>query len=397
MEEEDLLLIILLMQTWYTFNLMIYYALRSRQGQGRRWWRRPVSNSFFQIGDFSQLFQELKNTDHEEFYHYTRMTPDQFDWLLEKTKPYLLKRSRRRSFPSELRLAVTLGYLAHADSVWSKKWSFRIGRSTVYKIIPETCNAIIKALQPIYLPPMTRKDWRNVADGFYEKWNFPNCIGALDGKHVRIQAPKNSGSLFFNYKKFFSIVLMAICDADYIFKWVDIGDYGSISDGGVWLNSDFGSSLEQGLIDLPHPEPLLGTNTPFPFAFVGDEAFPLKTYLMRSYAKPKRLRHQQQAPAAQAQTIFEANSNYNDKDIQNENILNDNGRINEYLDHALPGLAMPQRIFNYRLSRARRVIENAFGILVSKWAILKNSICCKPETAESIVMALICLHNFLII
>lgn len=117
-------------------------------------------------------------------------------------------------------------YLAHDDSVWSKKWSFRIGRSTVYKIIPETCNAIIKALQPIYLPPMTRKDWRNVADGFYEKWNFPNCIGALDGKHVRIQAPKNSGSLFYNYKKFFSIVLMAICDADYVFKWVDIGDYG---------------------------------------------------------------------------------------------------------------------------------------------------------------------------
>jgi len=49
-------------------------------------------------------------------------------------------------------------YLAHADNIWSKKWSFRIGRSTVYKIIPETCNAIIKALQPIYLPPMTRED-----------------------------------------------------------------------------------------------------------------------------------------------------------------------------------------------------------------------------------------------
>lgn len=73
--------------------------------------------------------------------------------------------------------------------MWSKKWSFRIGRSTVYKIIPETCNAIITALQPpIYLPPMTREDWRNVADGFYEKWNFPNCIGAVDGKHIRIQA-----------------------------------------------------------------------------------------------------------------------------------------------------------------------------------------------------------------
>jgi len=99
----------------------------------------------------------------------------------------------------------------------------------VYKIIPEICDAIIKALQPLYLPPMIREDSRNVAVGFYAKWNFPNCIGAFDGKHVRIQAPKNFGSLFFNYKKFFSIVLMASCDTDYVFKWVDIGDIVHIS------------------------------------------------------------------------------------------------------------------------------------------------------------------------
>jgi len=59
-------------------------------------------------------------------------------------------------------------------------------------------------------------------------------------------------------------------------------------------------------------------------------------------------------------------------------------------------LTIPQRIFNYRLSRARRVIENAFGILVVKWQILANQICYKVENAESIVMALLCLHNFLI-
>jgi len=74
----------------------------------------------------------------------------------------------------------------------------------------------------------------------------------------------------------------------------------------------------------------------------------------------------------------------------------DHRRINEYLDHVLFGFPIPQRIFNYRLSRARRVIENAFGILVSKWSILKGSIYCKPETTESIVMVLICLHNFLL-
>jgi len=77
----------------------------------------------------------------------------------------------------------------------------------VYKIIPETCDAIIKVLQPIYLPPMTREDWRNVADGFYAKWNFPNCIGALDGKHVRIQAPKTQAlcsSITRNFSQLFS-------------------------------------------------------------------------------------------------------------------------------------------------------------------------------------------------
>ncbi|XP_011858423.1 PREDICTED: uncharacterized protein LOC105555977, partial [Vollenhovia emeryi] len=145
------------------------------------WWRRPLNNNFHRLGDFTQLFQELKTSDHEEFFNYTRMTPDQFDWLLEKTSPYLIKHSMRRPFPPELRLAITLSYLAHADSVWLKKWSFRIGRSTVYKIIPETCQAIITVLQPIYLPPMRREDWWKVADDFYEKWNFPNCIGAVDG------------------------------------------------------------------------------------------------------------------------------------------------------------------------------------------------------------------------
>jgi len=95
-------------------------------------------------------------------------------------------------------------YLAHADSIWSKKWSYRIVHSTVYKIIPETCDAIIKVLQPIYLSPMTRENWHDVTDGFNDIWNFPNCIEALDGKHIRIQAPKNLGSLFFNYKKFYS-------------------------------------------------------------------------------------------------------------------------------------------------------------------------------------------------
>ena len=65
---------------------------------------------------------------------------------------------------------------------------------------------------------------------------------------------------------------------------MDLGDAGHHSDGGVFSNSEFGRSLETGSISLPAPCPLLGTTQPnIPFVMVGDEAFPLKSYMMRPY------------------------------------------------------------------------------------------------------------------
>lgn len=156
-----------------------------------------------------------------------------------------------------------------------------------------------------------------------------------------------------------------------------------MNDGGIWVNCDFGTALEQRTADLPHPEPLPGGVEPFPFFFVGDEAFPLKSYMMRPYAKPKRHRTQEAS-------TNEAALEESDED--------DPAAVNEGADVAiaLRVLSIPQRIFNYRLSRARSVVENAFGLLVIKWQILAGQICCKVETAESIVMALLCLLYFLI-
>jgi len=118
-------------------------------------------------------------------------------------------------------------FLAHGDSARSKSWDFRIGKSTIYKIIYETCDAIWQALHAQYLPKPSQETWEKVIDGFWNKWNFPNCIGALDGKHITIQAPPNSNSLNYNYKGFFSFILMAISDANYKFIWIDVGDYGN--------------------------------------------------------------------------------------------------------------------------------------------------------------------------
>ncbi|KAK8770926.1 hypothetical protein V5799_025830 [Amblyomma americanum] len=57
-------------------------------------------------------------------------------------------------------------------------------------------------------------DWVEIAEGFKKRWLFPNCLGAVDGKHVAITTPANSESAYFNYKHTFSIVLMAIVDIE---------------------------------------------------------------------------------------------------------------------------------------------------------------------------------------
>ena len=97
---------------------------------------------------------------------------------------------------------------------------------TVARIVAETCETIWKTMKREYVPQPSEADWVRIADGFERQWNFPNCIGALDGKHVVIQAPPGSGSLYFNYKGTFSMVLMALVDHQYCFTVVDIGAYG---------------------------------------------------------------------------------------------------------------------------------------------------------------------------
>ena len=102
--------------------------------------------------------------------------------------------------------------------------------STVSDAVYDVCDALWESLNDSLLPFPTEKSWIEGARRFEERWNFPHCIGAIDGKHVTIEAPPNSGSLYFNYKKSFSIVLLAVVDADYLFTAVDIGSYGSSSD-----------------------------------------------------------------------------------------------------------------------------------------------------------------------
>ncbi len=93
-----------------------------------------------------------------------------------------------------------------------------------YILYFQVCEAIQAEYKQDQLPiPMTEEAWAEIAEGFRTKWNFPHCCGALNGKHITIRKPPNSGSTYYNYKDFFSVILLALVDANYKFIWVDIG------------------------------------------------------------------------------------------------------------------------------------------------------------------------------
>ncbi|XP_024083021.1 protein ALP1-like [Cimex lectularius] len=225
--------------------------------------------------------------------------------------------------------------------------SYRMGERTVSNIVSQVCNALWLRLQPIYMPTPSKEMWEHVSLDFERKWQFYNCVGAIDGKHICIRKPIHSGSSFHNYKQYFSVVLMASVDAHYRFTTIDVGSMGRFSDGNIFLNSRLGTMLHNESLELPDPKSLPGQNEITPYVFVGDEAFPLMPNLMRPYPRLKVTNNSQ------------------------------------------------NKVFNYRLSRARQTVECAFGILSVRFRVYKRPFECKLETIENIVKATTVLHNYL--
>eukprot|EP00112_Aurelia_sp_Birch-Aquarium-sp1_P019825 Seg4989.2 transcript_id=Seg4989.2/GoldUCD/mRNA.D3Y31 product="Protein ALP1-like" protein_id=Seg4989.2/GoldUCD/D3Y31 len=151
----------------------------------------------------------------------------------------------RKPITAEEYLSVTLRFLATGESFSSLGYQFRISRSTLSQIIPFVCKVIYNALKPEFLKcPNTEAEWLRVSKDFAEKWQFPNCVGAGDGKHIRLLCPKNSGSLYYNYKGYYSLVLMAFVGANYESLFADVGAQGSASDGGVFQKTSLWEAIE---------------------------------------------------------------------------------------------------------------------------------------------------------
>ena len=225
-------------------------------------------------------------------------------------------------------------------------FSFRMGDNTVGKIVKETVEILWDELHPLHMSLPTTESVKNNANEFENVWNFPHVVGCLDGKHIRIVCPTDSSAMFFNYKKYFSVVLQGLVDANYRFISVDMGGFGKQSDGGTFLDSDLFSFIDGKRISFPEPDFLPHSNVTAPYVMLGDEAYPLLPYLMKPYER---------------------------------NTLNDR-----------------RRNFNERLSRARKTVECAFGILYSKWRIISKAIETEVELADKIVKCICVLHNTII-
>ena len=173
--------------------------------------------------------------------------------LLSLVAPLITKRNTnfRKAIPPAQRLMLTLRFPASGNSQISLIYLFRMGKKTVSRIISETCEALYEVLCNKYLnAPKNKEQWKKISDDFEELWQFPHVIGAIDGKHIRIQAPNKSGTLFHNYKGFFSLQLLAVCDSKYNFIFVDVGQYGCNNDFYVLANSSISYAVEGNVLDI---------------------------------------------------------------------------------------------------------------------------------------------------
>lgn len=162
---------------------------------------------------------------------------------------------------------------------------FNIGSETVRGITAETVDAMLDLLHQTYLPSPDNVNWSQIVEDYQQIHNIPNCLGAIDGKHISIKCCVNKGTpRSKQHQK--NVVMIATCDAHCIFTTLDLGTYGLKDCATVFPDSKFGSQLLNNELTIPLPKPLTvpSASPILPHYFIGDDRFPLHVNLMTPYA-----------------------------------------------------------------------------------------------------------------
>ena len=247
----------------------------------------------------------------------------------------------REAISVEKRIAITLWRLGTNQDYRSVAHLFGVGTSSVCVIVHEVCKAIVDCLLDKYISIPRGERAMEVIRGFEEVWGFPQCFGAIDGSHIPILAPHGSATEYYNRKGQHSIVLQALVDHNYLFMNTYVGWPGSVHDARVLSNSEVFAKGESGTLAPSSVKQICGVHVPV--VILGDPAYPLLTWLMKPYTGT--------------------------------------------------GLSQEQRRFNYRLSRARIVVECAFGRLKGRWRSLLKRSDVRVDFMSTVVTSCCILHN----
>ena len=265
------------------------------------------------------------------------MSRNTFYLILTKIQDDLVKEFITEDpIPPDCRLAITLYKLARGDYMYTIAEMCGLAMSTVCVIVIETCKILVNNLWDDVVKrhfPRTEKDFERSMEEFGEEWQFPYAFAAVDGSHLPIKCPKGGAQAmkqYFNFKGFYSIVLMALVDAKYRFIWASVGAPGNTHDSTMMQSTELWSQIVEGKI-IPNLVQEVN-NIEVPPLILGDGAFPLRTWIMKPHG---------------------------------DAVLPDN-----------------KRYFNFRHSRARLVTEGAFGRLKSRFRVLFRKCESKKETVK---------------
>ena len=268
------------------------------------------------------------------------MSRDTFRMLCDELRPHIERQTTvfREAISVEARVAITIWRLATNVEYRTIASLFGVGRSTVGEIVLDTCDAIANHLLPRYVcVPSDPAALHDIVDGFRECWGFPQTIGAIDGTHIPIIRPAESSADYYNRKGFYSVIMQALVDYRGLFMDINVGWPGKVHDARVFSNSSLYRRANGGTL-FPNWTSKMGS-IDVPLVILGDPAYPLLTWLMNATSTAK------------------------------------------------------ERLFNYRQSRGRMVVEDAFGRLKGRWRCLMKRMDTNVCSVPNIVASCVVLHN----
>lgn len=246
----------------------------------------------------------------------------------------LMRREQDHGWGHEYEVLIYVYWLAHGLSYRVVSRVFSVPKSTVHRIVHRVAQFIWDNLHRAISFPKPA-DLDTVGNGFAQLAGTPvlnKAVGAIDGCHVRIKPPSVHRLDYLNYKGFYSINMQGLCDHTGRFLDVFVGYPGSVHDTRILKNSFF-------YLARRYP--------PNGYFILGDGGYPcLETpvSLITPYREPV------------------------------------NGQL--------------QRKFNYHQSKARSIVERAFGIMKTRWrSTLFRALEVKPTFAPQVIASCAFLHN----